>query len=444
MKFNSLFLIIVLFITNSFSQNGFRLEKNKNKAVIPFKFINNLIIIPIDVNGTTLNFLLDTGVEKTILFSLEENKEVVFSNLEKVMFKGIGSNEPFEGLKSSENKFSINGFNDPNHIIYIVLNQDINISSQIGFPVNGIIGYQFFKDYIIDINFNRKRIVIYKNINKILKRLEKKYTKTSISIEENKPYINTIIKLENNPDEIKAKLLIDIGNSDALWLFKEKDKRIKASSKNFDDYLGLGFSGTVYGKRCRIEKFQISNFIFKEPIVAIPDSIATNNIEMVIDRVGSIGSEIMKRFSIVFDYANNQIYLKKNDNFKLQFNYNMSGLEIQHEGLEWVQATREIDPGNSSVFIDSNNGGKVTKNIKYQFELKPSYSIFSVRKDSPADLIGLKIGDKIVTINSRFAYNYTLQEIKDILKSEEDKIITLEVIRNNKTLNFKFVLKNMI
>jgi hypothetical protein len=91
MKVKLLLLLFVLLINPIFSQNGFRIESNKKRVVIPFKFINNLIIIPIDVNGTMMNFLLDTGVEETILFSLEENEEVVFSNIDKVMFRGIGT-----------------------------------------------------------------------------------------------------------------------------------------------------------------------------------------------------------------------------------------------------------------------------------------------------------------------------------------------------------------
>ncbi len=227
-------------------------------------------------------------------------------------------------------------------------------------------------------------------------------------------------------------------------MFEEKDKRIKVSDKNFDDYLGLGFSGTVYGKRCRIKKFQIDNFSFEKPIVAMPDSVSLRDIKMVENRVGSIGSEIMKRFSIVFDYMENQIYLKKNDNFKLQFNYNMSGLEIQHQGLEWVKQSYEEKSSGSTVFFDLSDGEKSTKSLKYKFELKPSYAVFSVRKDSPSDVVGLKIGDEVKTINGRFCYNYTLEEINEILKSEEDRLITIEVLRNNKPLKFKIKLKNII
>ncbi len=443
MKFKLLLLFSLLFVVGSFSQEGFTMGNNKNKVVIPFKFINNLIIIPLVVNGTELNFLLDTGVEETILFSLEDKEEIRFSNINKVMFRGIGTNEPFEGMKSSANTITTKGYTDSNHAIYIVLNQSINISSQVGIPVNGIIGYQFFKNYPIAINYNKRKIIVHSNQNKIAKKL-KKYQKVPILIEEMKPYVTANIEMDDTYEVREAKLLLDIGNSDALWLFIGKHKRIQVSEKNFDDYLGLGFSGTIYGKRCRIKKLSIDTFTFVNPIVAMPDSLATKDIKMVTNRVGSIGSEIMKRFSIVFDYANKVMYLKKNDNFNLHFNYNMSGLEVQHEGLEWVPQTYEENASSANVFIDVDNNNVVSKNLKYKFVLKPSYSVFSVRKDSPSDLAGLQIGDEITTINGRNSYTYSLQEINEILKSEEDKTIVIEVLRQSKPLKFTFKLKNLI
>ena len=53
-----------------FAQDGFQFAENVNKVTVPFKLINNLVFIPIKVNGIELNFLLDSGVEETILFSL--------------------------------------------------------------------------------------------------------------------------------------------------------------------------------------------------------------------------------------------------------------------------------------------------------------------------------------------------------------------------------------
>ena len=142
-------LFLLVWVSFAWTQNGFEIKNNRKKVTIPFKLVNNLIVVPVNVNGTNLNFLLDTGVSETLLFSLDETEQVKFENIEKVRFTGLGNKEPFEGLKSTNNSLKIEDFVDTNHTLYIVLDQDINISSQVGFPINGILGYHFFKNYPI-------------------------------------------------------------------------------------------------------------------------------------------------------------------------------------------------------------------------------------------------------------------------------------------------------
>jgi hypothetical protein len=68
------------FIYATISQSDFRF-KEVNKVKIPFQLINNLVFIPINVNGVELTFLLDSGVKETILFSLEEKMKLALKIL---------------------------------------------------------------------------------------------------------------------------------------------------------------------------------------------------------------------------------------------------------------------------------------------------------------------------------------------------------------------------
>ena len=108
MKVKSICLLVFAFWQFSFSQEGFQLETDKKKVTIPFQLINNLIFIPINVNGVELNFLLDTGVEETILLSLEDKESLELKNVEKIKLRGLGSEEAIEGLKSKNNTLSTN------------------------------------------------------------------------------------------------------------------------------------------------------------------------------------------------------------------------------------------------------------------------------------------------------------------------------------------------
>ena len=440
-KLVPLFFLLVC-VLPILAQDGFYFVNDKNKVSIPFKFINNLIFIPIKVNGIELNFLLDSGVEETILFSLEDKKEVSFFNVEKVTLRGLGGEFAIEGLKSKNNILEIPSMKSTNHILYVVLDQDFNISSHVGIPVNGIIGYNFLKNNLIEINYTKRKIVVYKDNLKNRKKMQRKYVIIPFTLEKSKPYIisNLIIDTIAFP----VKLLIDIGNSDALWLFQNLSKLIKVPTKNFDDYLGKGFSGDVEGKRARIPKFSMGDFEFNNPIAAFPDSSSIKNVKMVPDRLGSIGGELLKRFTLVFDYPKNQLFVKKNNEYYTPFTYNKSGIEIQHIGLQWVQETVRLETVPLSVETFDAGGTKVSNDFKYKFELKPVYQIANLRKNSPAAKCGLQKGDTIISINNNNAYKYTLQEINSLLKSEEDKWIELKVERDSQILKFRFQLLDVL
>lgn len=443
MRLKLLYVFILVVVQDVYSQSRFEFEDNKNKVTIPFKFINNLIIISIEVNGIPLNFLLDTGVEESILFSLDETDEISFAQVEKVKIKGFGKKEAFDGYKSTLNEVKAKSFIDKNHTLYLVLDQDINISSNVGVPVNGIIGYHFFKNNLVKIDFESQKITIFKNQKKQLKKITKSFDKVPLTLNDGKPYFTASIQFEKSTEDLKAKLLIDTGNSDAVWLFKEKNTQIKVPEINVDDYLGRGFSGDVFGCRGRIPKFSINEIAFNSPIIAFPNPAETTQIDAIENRLGSVGSEIMKRFTLYFDYQNSSMYLRKNDFFNDEFNFNMSGIDLQHEGLQWVKEAYEDKPAIANNLTDS-NGDKIASNLQYRFELKPVYIVTNVRKNSPADLSGIQKDDIIVKVNNRPGYNYSLQKLNELLKSGDGKTIELIVDRKGKHLRFKFQLKKIL
>lgn len=442
MKKISLILLFLIKMNSAFAQDDFVFDKGVDKISVPIKVINNLIFMPIEVNGVELNFLLDTGVEEIILFSLEDSSGVKFYNSEKINLRGLGSKESIEGLKTTNNILEIPGLKAKNQLVYVILDESFNLSSQIGIPVNGIIGYQFFKDNLVSINYAKKKLVVSKNNEVNINKIRKKYNEIPITVEKNKPYLVANILMDK---ELSVKLLIDNGNSDSVWLFQNLSDDVKVPLKNFDDFLGKGFSGDIEGKRARVSKFLFDKFSFDNPIVAFPDSASIKSVRMVQNRMGSIGGGILKRFLVVFDYKNEKMYLKKNSDFDEPFTYNKSGLELQHHGLQWVAETVKLETVPLSVGTTFNSSGeKVTDNFKYKFNLKPIFEISNVRRNSPADLCGLKVGDIIVSINKSPVYAYSLQKINEMFKSEEEKWINLEIERNGQIMKFRFQLLDIL
>ncbi|MGV2449264.1 UNVERIFIED_CONTAM: PDZ domain-containing protein [Ralstonia mannitolilytica] len=435
MKFRLFLLGLLLSIFVS-AQNTFELINTK-KAVIPFQFINNLIFIPVNVNGAELTFLVDTGVSETILFSLE-NKEVKLSNVEKVKFSGLGGSLSIDGLKSERNIGKIgDAIINTSMSLYIIIDEEFNISPHVGIPVNGVIGYHFFKDHPIYIDYTSKKITVYENTALLEKKI-RRFEEFPITIEKNKPYLHADVEMTNEKKD--SKLLIDLGNSDAIWLFPTLIKNFVYNRPNIDDFLGRGFNGDIYGKRSRIHNFYLGNFKFEKPLTAMPDEFSIQHVNLVENRKGSIGSEIMRRFTVVFDYPNQKLYLKKNRNFDDPFHFNMSGLDFRQDGLEWHQDKINIETQKSARAVN-----EVYKDaFQYKFSLKPIFSIAGVRKDSPAYEAGLKKDDKVLSINGERTADMTLEKIMELMKSSEGRNITMIIQRKNEELTFRFMLEDPI
>ena len=67
------------------AQDNFILNDDVSER-INFEFISNLIIIPIEVNGVELSFVLDTGVSKPILFNLSQKRFYRLKKCEDILF----------------------------------------------------------------------------------------------------------------------------------------------------------------------------------------------------------------------------------------------------------------------------------------------------------------------------------------------------------------------
>jgi C-terminal processing protease CtpA/Prc len=118
---------------------------------------------------------------------------------------------------------------------------------------------------------------------------------------------------------------------------------------------------------------------------------------------------MLSRFTVIFDFPNEKLYLKKNSSFKKKFYYNLSGLTIRATGIR----------------------------------LK-TYEITDVRENTNAQRAGLLRGDEIVSINGVAVIDYELNNVNDFLNSKPGKKIRVEVLRNGEKIKKVFVLESQI
>jgi len=390
------------------NNRGFLFDNQKSKSItIKFKSSSNLIIIPVTINESdTLNFILDTGVRYPIITELPFVNKLNLNYLMPIQVKGLGEGVELTAYRSGNNTMSISGLTARNQEVQMIIDENFQISHILGIPVHGLIGFNLFKDYIVEIDYINEKITLNKP-EYYKYRDRRNDVIMPLNFDGNKPYVNTNIMTDDSI-KVPVKLLVDTGASDALWLSEKSDDRIQYPKKHIETFIGRGLSGDLYGIKGRIEGIWVGPLILPQPIVAFPNSDIIDQLMTSNDRNGTIGAEILRRFYVTIDYRNSRLTLRPNHKFKDDFNYNMSGMEI-------------INP----------------------MPGLPIFTITNIRDNSPAYLAGLKENDQILSLNNNSNNNMELNDINLLLQSKENRKIKVKFLRDGVEHETSFELKKL-
>lgn len=390
------------------NNRGFLFDNPRTKKLtIKFKTASNLIIIPVNINDSdTLNFILDTGVRYPIITELPFVNKLNLNYMMPVKIKGLDDGEGLTAYRSGNNSLQIKGLTARNQEVQMVIDENFQISHMLGIPVHGLIGFNLFKDYVVEIDYGNEKLTLHRP-EYYKYRDRSRDIIMPLHFDGNKPFVRTTI-VTDDMKEVPVKLLVDTGASDALWLAEHSDERINLPVNHVQTFLGRGLSGDLYGTKGRIDGLWVGPLVLPQPIVAFPDSELMEQLISSNDRNGTIGAEILRRFFVTVDYRNSRLTLRPTHRIKEDFNYNMSGMEV-------------INP----------------------MPGLPVFTITDVRQDSPAFHAGLQKDDQILSINSSNHRSLELNDINLLLQSKENKKIRIKVLRDGEELKTSFELKKM-
>ena len=388
-------------------------KKSKTKKIdMHFEMIHNLIIIPAFINGSdTLKFILDTGVSHTMITSLDGTAGISFNFAREIELFGLGSGREVQAFHSFGNVIELPGVIGFNHNVIILKEEFDHLSQGLGTQIHGLIGYDVFDSFTVEIDYASKKLTLYdpKHFNaKKRKKSMKKSEVIPMEIHRRKPYINATIYNEYNEESV-VNLLVDTGASHAVSIFNSSNNSLEIPENSLYTFIGIGLSGEIYGHIGRTKKMAVGSFKFKNPIVTYPDENSVQLTEYENDRSGSLGADIMNRFTVIFDYREKEMILKPNSNYKHEFKYNLSGIDI------------------TTPMPDI-----------------PIFQITKIRRGSPAWIAGLEEGDQILTINGIETSLYSLSNIVQMLQSKAGRKLNVGIRRQDQIFSAKFTLEDPI
>lgn len=386
---------------------GFSLPPGKSRVQFPIEVYNNLVVVPMVLNGQLpLKFILDTGVRTSILTEKAYSDILNLPYSRKYSIAGPGGEKLVDAYVTNNVSLDLPGVQGRGHAM-LVLDQDyLELRNYLGTDVHGILGYELFSRFIIEVNYEQKTLTLMLPDRF---REKRKYEWLPIQIEDTKPYLTTSIEL-NDTTVFSAKLMVDSGASHGLFLETSSSPKIRVPEKNVTSAIGRGLGGIITGQIARIPSIKLGKYELTNVITNFPDPnsyLDTLKTSRLVFRNGSIGGEILSRFTVIYNFPGEKLYLKKNSSLKKNFFFNLSGLTVRAKGAR----------------------------------LK-NFEITDVRKNSSSEKSDLKVGDRIMSVNGITAADLDLNTINAFLNSKPGKRVILQIERNGVRMKREFRLED--
>lgn len=336
----------------------------------------------------SLNFILDTGSGGISLDSVT----AMFLGIETVpsgrTIRGIA------GVKEVQfaynHKLRLPGLTVDSLDFHI--NDYEMLSGVYGIRVDGIIGYSFFKRYILGFDFDKKLVRVYPP-GKFT------YPKGGHIL---RPAITALpmqfAEISDNT-KVSGRFYIDTGAGLCLLLNDKyaSDSSVFAPGKTIYKSVAEGIGGKKEMSVTVVRKFKLGPYKFKKmPTYIFDDEFNVTSYPFL---GGLIGNDLLRRFNMIINYGQSEFHLLPNKSFQEPFDYAYTGFNMFQEGYDVI--------------------------------------ITDVIENSPADRAGLRDGDIIVSIGNKFASN--LQGYKDILQQPGNKV-TVVVARDSKLFDAKVII----
>jgi hypothetical protein len=266
---------------------------------------------------------------------------------------------------------------------------------------DGIIGMAVFANFVTTVDYDRSEITLTDP-----NRYAAPATAATVPLEMKGPvaYVDAAL-VKSDGTTAPVRLILDCGASHAISLNATSSKAIVVPAGAVRTRIGRGLSGEVRGQVGRIPGLELGGIRLTDVVATFPDE-EHENPRGLDSRNGNLGSGLLGKFNVTYDYPHKKMYLVKNQRFAEPFEWDMSGLVLE--------------PG---------TGDTIT--------------IARVLEGSPAAAAGIAEGDRLLAIGGRPLANRNVPDTRAWL-SKDGEEIEVRFVHAGTPRSEKLKLKRMI
>jgi hypothetical protein len=339
---------------------GKRAAPNEKPVSVPITMHGVYVYVPVRLNGKPATFVLDSGAGMNVVTPEAARRLGIAPDPRKADVIGAGgaaasaSMARIDRLEVGETKLS----GQP--AVVIPLPEVL--------ACDGLLGAGFFHQWVVTVDYAGSRLVLTRPGS---------FTPPPDAEVFPIKLIGETPHIAADADGCQGWFQIDSGAGSALTLFRpfvETNGLRGRYSPSIETVVGRGVGGLMYGDVVRLPVFSIGKFTFRQSVATL--SRQTSGAFARSDVAGNLGGEILRRFTITFDYANLKAYMTPNGLYDRPFHYNRTGVAIDYE--------------------------------------KGRFLVRAVLPDSPGSEAGVKVNDVILTIDDRPAAEIKPWETGDL------------------------------
>jgi len=346
----------------------FTIAAGATSTTVGFELVNNHIYIPVTLNGRgPYRLLCDTGGANVLTPELAA--ELGVKSEGALQGRGVGEKSEDFALSRLDTVQIGDATIRSQLAVVFPLSQ---LSDVEGIPCRGLVGYEVFKRFVVTVDYQRGTLTLTEPSTFAYRGSG---TVVPFTFNEHVPQV------EGSIDGIPGRFDIDTGSRasvDLLAPFVERNGLAAHFPARVAMVTGWGVGGPARGEVARAKSLRLGGVEVADPVVVLSAQKKGAFSDPYV--AGNVGGNVLRRFTVTFDYARKQIIFERNASFGAPDVFDRSGM--------WINAS-----GDAFTVVDAVAGG-------------------------PAAEAGVKVGDRIVAVDGVPAAKVRLPDLRLRLRSD--------------------------